>query len=421
MAITVPALKGKMGINEFYETKMRARELIQAARVASERDTWASLSIEERLQRELNAKRVRDEIVPYLAMSEDRFFGSIIVLIEDAEIEYESASRYLVKDVPAAYRKTFEQMGALTIDGGQFIILDGQHRWAALRCVIQGKDDKDNEVTGPEVGNVPDDELVVVFLPFSSPETTRRIFNKINRNARPTGRSDNIITSEDDGNAILSRRLLSAGEPLGAQREDNTLLVNWKTTTISPRSGQWTTISAVHSTVVDMLAAAEIRFSEKDDVVRPTPEALDAAYEVVHDWWTAILQGVDAFREILNHPNDVAQIRKDHAEWGLLLKPAAHMVLVKALIRAEQRGVDREAAIKRLNRVDWALDSDTWRDVLITTGGRIMARSENYEISAEMLAYLIGADRMDAKAKSKALADVRRFRGAEWELPTPVA
>src|SRR4051794_28111249 len=132
MAMTVPAIKGQMGSNVYYETKMRAQELVQAARVASERDTWASLSIDERLQRDLNKKRVREEIVPYLAKSIDRFFGSVIILIEDAEIDFESAGKYLAKDVPAAYRKTFEHTGALTIDGGKFIIIDGQHRWAAL-------------------------------------------------------------------------------------------------------------------------------------------------------------------------------------------------------------------------------------------------------------------------------------------------
>jgi DNA sulfur modification protein DndB len=420
MAMTIPAIKGHMGSNEYYETKMRAQELVQAARVASERDTWASLNIEERLQRELNQKRVREEIVPYLAKSEDRFFGSVIILIEDAEIDFESAGKYLAKDVPAAYRKTFEQTGALTIDGGVFIILDGQHRWAALRAVITGQDDKGNPVYGSEVGEVPNDELMVIFLPFKSSETTRRIFNKINRNARPTGRSDNIITSEDDGNAIIARKLLSNGEPLGGTRSNRELLVNWKSTTISPRSAQWTTISAVHTTVIDILKHAKIHFSEKDDVVRPSEERLDEAYEVVHEWWSDLMSGVEAFRTIVAKPDEVAQIRDVHDEWGLLLKPAAHMVIVKALIKAADRGIDRAKAIERLNKVDWYLDSPLWQDVLITSSGRIQARAENYDVSAELLAYLIGAEAMDDDAKKAVRDRLRKYRGEEYELPAAV-
>jgi DNA sulfur modification protein DndB len=420
MAMTVPAIKGQMGSNVYYETKMRAQELVQAARVASERDTWASLSIDERLQRDLNKKRVREEIVPYLAKSPDRFFGSVIILIEDAEIDFESAGKYLAKDVPAAYRKTFEQTGALTIDGGKFIIIDGQHRWAALRAVITGQDDQGNSVFGPEVGEVPDDELMVIFLPFSSVETTRRIFNKINRNAKPTGRSDNIITSEDDGNAIIARKLLSSGEPLGTTRSNTELIVNWKSTTISPRSAQWTTISAVHTTVIDILKHAKIQFSEKHDVVRPEEERLDEAYEIVKEWWMDLVDGVDAFKAVIAKPDEIPQIRDTHDEWGLLLKPATHMVIVKAVIKAVERGVDRNKAIARLNKVDWHLDADLWQDILILPSGRIVARAENYDVSAELLAYLIGAEVTDDAAKKAVQDKIVKFRGDEYTLPSPV-
>lgn len=419
MAMTIPAIKGQMGTNVYYETKMRAQELAQGAQVASERHDWANLSIEERLQRQLNDKRVREEIVPYLAKSADRFFGAVIILIEDAEVEFEPAGKYLGKDVPAAYKKTFDHLGALTIDGGQFIVLDGQHRWAALRAVVTGKDDKNNSVTGPEVGKVADDEIVVIFLPFSSTETTRRIFNKINRNAKPTGRSDNIITSEDDGNAIIARKLLSDGEPLGATRSNKELLVNWRSTTISPRSAQWTTISAVHTTVIDILKQAghTYQFSEKDDVVRPSDAKLDEAYEVVHDWWVDLMDNIDAFKEIVAHPDDVAQIRADHDEWGLLLKPATHMVIVKALIKCVGRGIDRTTAIKRLNKVDWRLDADLWQDVLILPSGRIVARAENYDVSAELLAYLIGAEALDDAGKKAVRDKVAKFKGEGYVLP----
>ncbi len=420
MAMTVPAIKGQMGSNVYYETKMRAQELVQAARVASERDTWASLSIDERLQRDLNKKRVREEIVPYLAKSNDRFFGSVIVLIEDAEIDFESAGKYLAKDVPAAYRKTFEHTGALTIDGGKFIIIDGQHRWAALRAVITGQDDQGTSVIGPEVGEVPDDELMVIFLPFSSLETTRRIFNKINRNARPTGRSDNIITSEDDGNAIIARKLLSSGEPLGTTRSNNELIVNWKSTTISPRSAQWTTISAVHTTVIDILKHAKIEFSEKHDVVRPEEERLEEAYEIVKEWWVDLVDGVDAFKAVIGKPDEIPQIRDTYDEWALLLKPATHMVIVKALIKAVERGVDRNEAIDRLNKVNWHVDADLWQDVLILPSGRIVARAENYDVSAELLAYLIGAEVMDDAAKQAVREKIAKFRGDDYTLPSPV-
>jgi len=236
MATTVAALRGQMGSVTFYQTKMRARELTAIARPASELDSWTTLGIDERLQRELNDKRVREEIVPYLAKFDDRFFGSLLVLIQKPDLfDYEPAGKYLAKDVPAAYRKTLEQMGALTIDGGQLIVLDGQHRLAALRSVVQGKTDKGTTIVGPHVADVPNDELVVVFIEYTSDETTRRIFNKINKNAKPTGRSDNIITSEDDANAISLENCLKVNSPWAVSTPPRTARVSCLSTGGQPR------------------------------------------------------------------------------------------------------------------------------------------------------------------------------------------
>src|SRR4051812_37698222 len=92
MATVIPAIRAHMGSTTYYETKMPARELAMAARPAKEMDGWASASIEERIQRDLNDKRVRDQIVPYLVKSKDRFFGSIIVLIYEGSVEFEDVT-----------------------------------------------------------------------------------------------------------------------------------------------------------------------------------------------------------------------------------------------------------------------------------------------------------------------------------------
>jgi len=112
----------------------------------------------------------------------------------------------------------------------------------------------------------------------------------------------------------------------------------------------------------------------------------------VQDWWTAVLEGVEAFREVLADPDSVPQLRKEHPEWALLLKPAMHIVLFKALIKAVGRGVPREEAIARLNKIDWTTNAPLWRNILITGADRIVARAENYDITAEVIAYLIGGD-----------------------------
>src|SRR5262249_27183700 len=158
-------------------------------RPAREMDEWANMGIDERMQRDPNLKRIRDEIVPYLAKSKDRLFGSLIILVYKGTIAFEPIGDLGTK-IPAAYRKVAEKIGFITIDGGELIALDGQHRLLALRAIIQ------DGAEGEFVAEVPNDEITVMFVQHESNEKTRRIFNKVNRYAKPTSRSDNIITSE---------------------------------------------------------------------------------------------------------------------------------------------------------------------------------------------------------------------------------
>ena len=90
MATPIPAIKGKMGSTPYYVATMAARDLISTTRPAAEdRDAWTSASIDERMQREPNLRRVRDQIVPYLAQHKDRFFGSIIVVVPEGSIDFD--------------------------------------------------------------------------------------------------------------------------------------------------------------------------------------------------------------------------------------------------------------------------------------------------------------------------------------------
>ena len=425
MATVIPVIKGRMGSTPYYLAKMSARELVASAHPASEQAEWADFGIEERMQRELNMARVNNELVPYLATSPDRFFGAFVVLIYRGEVVFEGLQELNTK-VPAAYKSVAGDLGFLTVDGGELIILDGQHRHAALREVIQG-----GKVKGEFVGQVPNDDVEVVFIEFdasdpkASNEKIRRIFNKLNRYARPTGRGDNIITSEDDGYAILTRLLVRTGEPLGRkvkEKDGEELIVNWKSNTIAARSVRFTTISAVYETVKVILAAHGINdFDEKARVIRPSDEEIDEAYEHVHRWWDEVLNGVDVFKEAFEDPSKIPSLREAGEPYSLLFKPAAHIILFMALHLAVDRGLSLEHAVRRVNKVDWNLQADHWRGALIQGNGRISARKEHYEVTAELVAYLIGADVMSAEDIAHVTESVARFRDGEARLPQPVA
>jgi DNA sulfur modification protein DndB len=427
-----------MGSTTFYETTMTARELIESVRTARETDAWASASIDERIQRDVNLPRVLKTIVPYLARHPDRFFGSFIVLVPPGSVEFEPLES-LLSQLPAAYRSSSENIGFLTIGKGELIALDGQHRLVAMREVIHG---------GPQMGpfwsKVGEDEVCVLLLEAENPQKTRRIFNKVNRNAKPTGRSDNIITSEDDGFALVTRRLLDSDleAPLATRQvnDQSYEVVNWTSNTLTVKTTKLTTISAVYETVQDILTAAGYKgFSEKQNPVAPDEQTLDQAYEQVSAWWESILK-MDVFKNALADPTTIPSIRFDTDNpHTLLLRPIGQMALVKGLIlaiEASKGALTRDEAVNRANKLDYsAAPSSMWRDTIVRADGRMDAKKESISLAGRLISYMIASEYESDEAQASLWADWNRSRGKDpyadldeldeherpEDLPTPLA
>lgn len=410
MALVVPAVKGQMGSTVFYEATMTARELVSSVRPARELDGWATMSIEERMQREISEVRVRAEIVPYIAGSKDRLFGSILVLIYKGEVEFETL-KDLVTKIPAAYRSQGERVGFLTIGDCELIVLDGQHRLVALREIIQGK-----TVEGAFLSEVPNDDICVMFIQHESDKKTRRIFNKVNRYARPTGRGDNIITDEDDGAAIVTRRLLDTGAPLGIKAGTD-LIVNWQSNTLGARSQKLTTISAVYETVVDVLIAEGFTDFAGKRPYPPTDEQIQNGYEIAERWWRAVLEGISEYKKAIADPSLIPGMREEDAAYSLLFKPVGQIALFKGLVRAVALGLTREEAVDRANRIDWRIKADAWRDVIVRSDGRIIARNEAYDLAAGLIAYMLAGEKMKKAESDKLKQAFNVARGYDYEHP----
>ena len=72
-------MKGRLGNTDYYILSMKAQELVDKVKVPKEMKEWDDESVEERYQREINYRRVRSQIAPYLANDDSRFFGALIV------------------------------------------------------------------------------------------------------------------------------------------------------------------------------------------------------------------------------------------------------------------------------------------------------------------------------------------------------
>jgi DNA sulfur modification protein DndB len=431
---TIPAIRGVIGRTVYYQANIPARDLAAIAIPASEMHDWDNWTMSERIQREVSLSRIRQELMPYLAYSRDRFYGSLIITVMEPEhFEFEALSD-VVPEIPAAYQSSAQAVGFLTIAGGDLVALDGQHRLVALRELITNPGD----FPGNAVQEVGSDSVCVMFVRHESLESTRRIFNKVNRHARPTTPSDNIITSEDDGYAIISRWLTERDPPPGVRTplpplnwsdRDNDTIVEWTRTTLTPTSPKLTTLSAVYQTVSAILGANGLtQFSEKQLINRPDEAVLKKAYRWAAHWWDAVLEGLQPFNWVRSRPEEIPGMRPYAKKSSLLFRPVGQVALFRGLGRAVELGLTLEDAIISSNKIRWSMSNRDWRGVLVSESHRMLTKQGDIRLGGRLIAYHLAGHLIDPGSRWALQRDVAAARGWLEEsgtvpraLPSPKA
>lgn len=441
MANLISAIKAQMGDTPYYITRMSLRELVASSRPAYDRDEWAGYSIEERMQREPNMPRIKRDIIPYLFEDEHRFFGAFIVLVEPNSIDFEPLTD-LIPNLPKAYREEGGESGFITLKSKDNVILDGQHRWYAANLALKDKDRPTDQIGA--------DLITVLFIENTDPRKTRGIFNKINRYAKPTTRSDNIITSEDDGYFIVTRMLLDPdlGGPL-ADRErkgpdgrlEKVQPVQWQSTTLSKTMKNLTTISAVADNVqaildyTDKVSIGSIDSKRRRGAARPAQDRIDNDYETVREWFDTLLEKVDAYREGLEDlgvlPNRkeeghviVGRRFDDTDKKTLLFRPVGQVVLVRALVKALELSAAKSSSLKptitvdeliaRVNEVDFSMPPGSmWHGSIVSNDGRMVARGEASRQASDLLAYLIAPEFFNDELRNALWAEWNTWQGRD--------
>jgi len=392
--------------------------------MAAELPQWTSWSVFERFQRELAQKRVEKEIVPYLVRTKDRFFNALIVLVfEPDAFEFESLSDK-APGLPRAYRQAVEQMGFLTIEGGSLVVLDGQHRLGALRGVTTAGP----ELKGEFVDAVADDELSVLFIPHESFEKTRRIFNKVNRYAKPTSPTDNIITSEDDGSAIVTRWLVEEDAPLELASPTPPLngldgmgepIVEWRHQSLRPEARKFTTLSALYQMTQIILGADGVTgFDERHMINRPTDKQLTRAYTFVAEWWERVLTGFTPYRRAIERPVVIPDLRAYQAEYSLLFRPIGQIAFTHALVGSVLLGRSLEESLVIAEDQGWSASDPLFTDTVVYANGHMATSDYAIKLAGRLGTYLIAGDLMTPEAIEKLHLDLIEAKGdPEFRLP----
>ena len=407
MATTLSAMHGNFGKIEYWLTTMTVNQLLQTVCIPKEVPDWDDLSIEDRYQRDINVRRVCKEIAPYFATDEYRFSGALVLAITDHEkIEFELLSDVGKSDLlPSYYRRAAGNVGFLTLpDEGMLIPLDGQHRVKALTFAIEGKDDQGKEIpnmqSNPEVRK---DQISVILVRFDT-VGARRIFNKINRYAKPTAKADNLITDDDDAMAVITRELLSTDGVIPAR------LVRIGANTLDKVASEFTTLATFYDANVAIVK--QLGLSGTVPPSQMTREQQKLVGDQLRDHWQRLLSGIDLWAKAVSTEKG-DDVRRKIRETFLLGKPVGQLALVLGYLHmlARCKGVSEIDLCLRLNRINWEVEERMWRGVLMNPNGRVMSGKNTVNRASEFIAHLGGVE-LSEEERERLLEHIY---GDEWK------
>lgn len=407
---TMWAQRARLGSTEYYLAKMPLEELVNSVGLAIELPEWKDMTPDEKMQREPDINRVANEICPYFTEDNDRFFNSIIIDVHSGydEIKFDPISKYVKDDVTLAYEVSMKDAGFLSLPGKERLIaLDGQHRLLAMKLCLKGN----SAISAAMLGNkkmtpqmlalqphpeLADEEISVIFVKGDDIHKIRKIFNKVNKYARQTGRGQNIITADDDVFAIIARRLFAEGQVLAKIGKNE--LVNWSSNTLSQRSKQLTTVSALYT-------IAETMSKDRGWTAKTMPENEENIDEVFQEnvvFWEELLAGMDTYKKYLDFTREDKPISSLRDE-NLLMKPVTHMALAHVAYFAKQKGVAWKDIVSKLNRVDWSMDNSIWFNILVIPAKKkkVITGKESIRAAGMVISYMVMGDSMTNSEKNE--------------------
>jgi DNA sulfur modification protein DndB len=425
---TLWAQRARLGSTEYYTVKMTLEDLVNNVGLAIELPEWKDMTPDEKMQREPDINRVVNEICPYFIEDEDRFFGSLIVDIYTGgdKVVFEPITKFVDSDkLAAAHNIALQNAGFLTFPGKERLIaLDGQHRLLAMKLCLKGS----SAISVAMLGNrkmtpqmmalephpeLAEEEVSVIFVKHENNLKIRKIFNKVNKYARQTGRGQNIITADDDVYASIARRLFAEGEIL--HKIGGIELVNWTSNTLSQRSKQLTTVSALY-TIAETLSK-DRGWSAK---IMPNDEAaIEEVFNENTEFWKNLLEGMSVYREYIELTKldkPISELREDN----LLMKPVTHMALAHVAYFAKKKGMTWAEVVRKLDKVDWSMDNSVWFNILVIPAKKkkVITGKESIRAAGMVISYMVMGEKMtDAEVNEVREIIKNSTNGTSEKLP----
>lgn len=325
------------------------------------------------------------DITAYLINSPHRFLGALIVAAWGGEPHYTPVE---ITDSDSLTEGLDKGFGVLTFDGNQqYFALDGQHRLKAIKEAVLKNQDLLTE-----------DICVIMVSHFDTEEgrqRTRRLFTNINRNAKVTSGAENIVLDEDDGIAILTRRLIQEHDFLNENGRVRVILGQdgEGKLKIAGKSIPKADKSAITSIMTLYNVLRNLAFDQPKEIrnekARPNNDLLDASFKVLSTRIDDLLGNCGGIKDLLLKSDSARDVRapKDNEGMGHpFMRPIVQEALTKAVSQCIQQDlIDWSGAMTKISKLDWKLNSAPWTAVWSTEGNKILSGTDFSKVLVDLL------------------------------------
>ena len=355
--LRLPAMNCKMGDRGYLVTAMQMGEI--ASRVVDDvRLIHKSEKLAEWIQRRLDgvhAKRIAD----YLQTDNSRFFNALVLGVYGGDPQW---SELTISD-PAKELNDLEEerinrtVGVLILTGKEELFpIDGQHRVAGIKkAVLQDPDLSDEEVTVILVGHARN---------ATGMQRTRRLFVTLNQRAKKVSERDIVALDEDNGLAVVTRRIIDEGSLFSKQS-----LISYSGSVAIPEANT-TAITSVLGLyqIIRALYPRNKEYRPKLAVIkrsRPTEDEITRIYEYVVSYWNALVNGVPECKRVLITFSKNAGYYRSEGRNHLLFRPAGQHAMARATECLVSRGEELDEAVRSLTTGNqMSLFDPVWHSVL---------------------------------------------------------
>lgn len=365
MTLSFPAMKGRIGKRDYFVAMVK---LSLVPRLFKFRD-WAELPPEQRAQRVLQKNRI-PEIAQYILDNEDGYLFSSLTASFNCEPSFTPLG-----DHP--------DVGTLEVPfEADLVINDGQHRRAAIEEAL-----KEN----PTIG---DETISVVLFPWEDMDRMQQMFSDLNRTARTTSKSLNILYNHRD---LMSQVTLTVTERVDVFRG----LVDKDRVSLPLRSPKLFTLGSLYDATTGLLGSvAEPDFDEK--------------LTLAVDFWESVASNLPEWGKVKNGDLKPFELRQEYIH--------THAVVLWAIGAMGQTLVSTFAdgnwrpRLRTLREIDWRRTNREWQGIAMS-GPDVVNRRQNRMDTASFLKLKLGLELTASEQRSlrgatdvsSIMGDLRRF------------